>query len=100
MTLTEFIDRIKLENNIQFETKDIEQSIIRKARKVKTGNCAAVDDETVKQWILEYDPEKEKPPVIDESKKVRVVPGTGTVAVPVGKPEEKENEWGTQQSLF
>ena len=94
MTLTEFIERVKLENGIQFDTKDIEKSIVEKARKAKTGNCAAVDDETVKKWILEYKPGEKK-----EEKKAEPKEEAKTVAVPVGKSEES-GEWGTQESLF
>ena len=92
MTLTEFIDRVKLENSIEFETKDIEKAIVSNAQKLRSGNCAAVDDETVKKWILEYKPGEKKEEPKKETK-------TETVAVPVGKSEEK-GEWGTQQSLF
>lgn len=100
MTLTEYIDQIKLENNIQHDTAKIAKYIVSKARKQpKDNGCAAVDNETVKKWILEYSPDKDEKK--DEKKvkvedKVKTIP-TGT---PVGKEEEKENEWGVQESLF
>lgn len=99
MTLTEYIEQIKLENNIQHETAKIAKYIVSKARKQpRESSCAAVDNETVKKWILEYSPDKDEKEVKKEDK-VKTIP-TGTVdAVPVGRSEES-GEWGTQESLF
>lgn len=58
MTLNEYIDKIKAENNITYETKDIANYIKDCARKQKEGDCAVLDNETVKNLIVTYDPSK------------------------------------------
>ena len=58
MKLNEYIDKIKAEYKIPYETKDISRYIIDCAHKQKEGNCAVLDDETVKNLIVTYDPSK------------------------------------------
>ena len=98
MTLTEYIEKIKAENGIQFETAGIEKHINDKAReanKDKSG-CICIDDETVKKWILEYDPNKEGTEKFQEKKKET----KKEMEKPVGVPKKETGEWGEQQSLF
>lgn len=59
MTLNEYISKIKLENNIQAEDKDIEDYVVKKAKEYLKGKNGAVDNEMVAQWIKSY-PVKEK----------------------------------------
>lgn len=99
MTLTEYIEKIKAENAIPYGTHKIEEYINNKARKAnkdKSG-CICIDDETVKKWILEYDPNKtatEKFEKIQEEKK------EPEMEKPVGVTKKETGEWGEQQSLF
>lgn len=58
MTLTEYINETLKAYNLKFKASEIEGYLYDKAREVKKGNCAVVDDETVKEWIINYDPEK------------------------------------------
>lgn len=58
MELVEYIDKVKIENNISFDTKDIKKYIEELARKMANGkNCIGISDEDVKQWIIEFTPE-------------------------------------------
>jgi hypothetical protein len=60
MTLTEYITATLKNYNLTFKPGDVEAFLYDKAREVKKGNCAVVDDDTVKDWILNYDPEYKK----------------------------------------
>lgn len=60
MTLTEYITATLKNYNLNFKAKDVEAFLYDKAREVKKGNCAVVDDDTVKDWILNYDPDYKK----------------------------------------
>lgn len=63
MTLKEFVERIKLENNIAYETNDIIKFITKEAEKHKENNVACISDEDVKNLIINFKGEikKEKP---------------------------------------
>lgn len=94
MTLTEYIEKIKTENAITYGTHKIEEYINSKAKEVLKGKNGAIDDETIKKWILEYEPNKaeEKTEKKDEEPK--------PIEKPVGVPKKETGEWGEQQSLF
>ena len=53
MTLKEFIEKVKAEENIPTDTDDIKNYVTGKARKQASRGVAVVDDDTVKNWILE-----------------------------------------------
>ena len=56
MTLLEFIEKVKMENNIQTSIKDLEALIYKKAKEeAGRSNSVSIDDETVKNWILNYE---------------------------------------------
>lgn len=56
MTLLEFIEKIKAEHNISTSTGNLEKMINKRARAAAgQANCVAIDNETVKGWILEYE---------------------------------------------
>lgn len=68
MTLHEFIDKVTAEENINTATKDIAEYVKDKARKEAVHGCAVIDDETVKNWVLECRegvPKKKDPDRID-----------------------------------
>lgn len=60
MTLTEYITATLKNYNLTFKPGDVEKFLYEKAKEVKKGNCAVVDDDTVKDWILNYDPDYTK----------------------------------------
>lgn len=60
MTLTEYITATLKNYNLTFKPGDVEKFLYEKAKEVKKGNCAVVDDDTVKDWILNYDPDYKK----------------------------------------
>lgn len=56
MTLTEFIEKVRAENNIPVSVKDLEVMINKRAKAAAGASSSiGIDDETVKQWILSYD---------------------------------------------
>lgn len=56
MTLLEFIEKVKMEHNIQTSIKDLEVMINKRAKAAAGASSSiGIDDETVKQWILSYD---------------------------------------------
>lgn len=63
MTLKEFVERIKLENNISYETNDIIKFITKEAEKQQENNVACISDEDVKNLIINFKGviKKEKP---------------------------------------
>lgn len=76
MTLNEFVERLKVENNIMFETKDIIDAVVDEARKNTKDNYACLTDDEVKNIVLNYKgetkkerKENEKVEVKDDSKK-------------------------------
>ena len=54
MTLNEFVERLKVENNIMFETKDIIDAVVDEARKNTKDNYACLTDDEVKNIVLNY----------------------------------------------
>lgn len=56
MTLLEFIEKVKMDHNIQTSIKDLEALIYKKAKEeAGRSNATCIDDETVKNWILNYE---------------------------------------------
>ncbi|MBR2578018.1 MAG: hypothetical protein IKE38_03705 [Erysipelotrichaceae bacterium] len=97
MTLNEYIEKIKLEHNIKYSTQAIENYVTDKARELLKSRSGAVDDETVKAWILEFDPKKE-----DEEKEEKATKKEDKKDFdkPIGNPKQEKGQWGEQQSLF
>ena len=61
MELLDFIADVRAANNIAASLKDIEKMCYERAKEVAgAGNAAAIDDETVRQWIISYDEWKSK----------------------------------------
>lgn len=55
MTLLEFIEKVRAENNISASAKEL-AAMINKRAKAAAGASSSIgiDDETVKEWILSY----------------------------------------------
>lgn len=68
MTLKEFITQLKADYNLQKTVDQIEAIVTRHAREEAKGNVAVIDDDTVKDWIINADNEKEEEPVIKTAK--------------------------------
>lgn len=76
MTLNEFVERLKVENNIMFETKDIIDAVVDEARKIQKDDYACLTDDEVKNIVLNYkgktkedNKKDDKVEVKDDSKK-------------------------------
>lgn len=57
MTLKEFVNKTILENNLQFKVDDVVDNINKKAKEYLGGKNGAIDDETIKNWIINYKPD-------------------------------------------
>lgn len=96
MTLNQFIKETLQAYSLKFEEQDVERYIYRKAREECKGSSIAIDDETIKEWILNYDPAKEpktEPAPKAEVKAVELKPKPA----PKPKKEKKNDE---QISIF
>lgn len=57
MTLQEFIQNTLTAYNLEYKVEDVSKYLYDKAREIREGkSVVAVDDETVKEWIINYDP--------------------------------------------
>lgn len=54
MSLKEFIEKVKIESSLDIDVEKCVKFIRDEARKQATDGCAAVDDETVREWILKF----------------------------------------------
>ncbi len=97
MTLNEYIEKIKLEHNIEYSAQAIENYVTDKAKKLLKSRSGAVDDETVKSWILEFNPGKEDEEKEEEATKKE---DKKDFDKPIGHPKQEKGQWGEQQSLF
>lgn len=89
MKLEEYIEKIKLENCFNKDTKSIEAHINKKAEKMLNRQNGCIDDETVKAWIIEFCNQKEE---IKQETKEKVIS--------VKEEKEVKGQWGQQTSLF
>ena len=73
MTLSEFIAKVALENDLKIDTRndsDCIRYIERKAKDKAEGRSSiGIDDETIRQWILDYVNEESKVNPKEEAKK-------------------------------
>ena len=100
MTLIEFIEKIKVENNIAYKTEDIEKQIMDKAKKKLNNKNGAIDNETIKKWIVSYKPRNESE-ADEETKHQEEAPEQSRVKIVGTKDKDKvEGSWGIQESLF
>lgn len=114
MTLNEFIEKVKSENNITYETEDILDQITDKAKEHLNGKDGGIDDETIKEWILNYNPEEKVEfktkitkagyEVHDNGNKVKVdkeeVSEPRVKIVGTKDKDKVDGSWGHQESLF
>lgn len=95
MTLLEFIQNTIKAYSLKFNENDVKRYIMEKARAECQGSSIAIDDETIKEWILNYDPAKEPAPKAE----VKAVekPKPKPEPKPAPKKEKKNDE---QISIF
>lgn len=95
MTLEEFVEKVKIENNIKHKTLDILKFINDKANKKLNNKPGAIDDETIKDWILKFNPNK-----TDEDDDSNLVIEPKKKVVGTKDKDKVEGSWGSQTSLF
>lgn len=66
MQLDEFIKKVLEDYKMNYSVPSVEGYIVSKARALAKQNVAVVDDETVKDWIVNYDPK-----ALEEEKKAK-----------------------------
>lgn len=66
MQLNEFIKKVLEDYKMNYSVPSVEGYIVSKARALAKQNVAVVDDETVKDWIVNYDPK-----ALEEEKKAK-----------------------------
>lgn len=106
MTLNEFIEGLKKDYKLQKSVDQIRQIIISKAHKEAKGNCAVIDDDTIKDWIINADteavPEKPIPAAVTTAKSYEEYKATikeKYAPKKVIKPEKKDDGY-EQITLF
>lgn len=93
MTLMEFIQDTLKAYSLKFSENDVKRYIMEKARAECQGSSIAIDDETIKEWILNYDPAK--------APKAEVKPLEKPKPKPEPKPTpKKEKKTDEQISIF
>lgn len=99
MTLEEYIAQINAELSlgIEDEVDKCKRYIFSEARLEATNNCACVDNETVKEWIIYY--AENKPEGYEEEVKCVAEEPKKEPVRKKEKKEEKQNE-SVQLSLF
>lgn len=68
MNTIEAIEKFKLEHDIPYDTQDIVDYVMDKARDLIKGQSGFIDDETVYGWILKYNPDQEELERLEEKK--------------------------------
>lgn len=88
MELTDYIEKVKIENNIKYETKDIEKYIVDYVEKQAKGKkYVGISDKDVEDMIKQFTPEdmssskesttKEKVNVVSKEKIEESIKNTG-----------------------
>lgn len=102
MTLDDFIAQVLAEYGLPFQASSVRSYVVDQARKVATRNVACIDDDTVKDWIINYSPNKgsyeEK--ALKKAEVKTVAPPIQKKFKPVKVEEKKEEKKDVQLSLF
>ena len=88
MTLKEYIEKVLQEYNLNHKELDVERYINSKARDHAVGNVAVIDDETIKEWIINYDPKA----IETEAKEKAQKQATEQMNVAIRNKEIKEKQ--------
>lgn len=100
MTLDDFIAQVLAEYGLPFQASLVRSYVVDQARKVATRNVACIDDDTVKDWIINYSPNKGSWEEKALKKKETVAPPIQKKFKPVKVEEKKEEKKDVQLSLF
>lgn len=101
MQLTEFIENVMKTYGMTHPVKDVQQFINNKARALAVGSVAVVDDDTVRDWIINYDPsEKEQKAREHATKQMEVAQRNKDIPKSEPHPMKKEQKQNEQISLF
>ena len=108
MTLQEFIKKLKDDYQINATVSKIEAIVKKHAKAAAISGVAVIDDDTVKDWIINADNEKEEEPVVktvktaeEYDKKIKEKYGKKPEPKTEPKKEEpKEEKRYEQPSLF
>lgn len=66
MQLDEFIKKVLEDYKMKYSVSEVHSYVVKKAKEKAKQNVAVVDDETVKDWIVNYDPK-----ALEEEKKAK-----------------------------
>ena len=88
MQLDEFIKKVLEDYKMNYSVAAVRGYVVTKAKELAKQNVAVVDDETVKDWIVNYDPK-----ALEEEKKVKAQNhATEQMNVAVKNKEIKEKQ--------
>lgn len=88
MQLDEFIKKVLEDYKMKYNVAAVHGYVVTKAKELAKQNVAVVDDETVKDWIVNYDPK-----ALEEEKKAKAQARTTEQAnVAVKNKEIKEKQ--------
>ena len=100
MTLDDFIAKVLADYGLPFQQSSIRSYVMDQARAVAVRNVACIDDDTVKDWIINYSPNKGSWEEKHIEKKAEVKPPVQKKFKPVKIEEKKEEKKDVQLSLF
>lgn len=88
MQLDEFIKKVLEDYKMKYSVSEVHSYVVTKAKEMAKQNVAVVDDETVKDWIVNYDPK-----ALEEEKKAKTQShATEQMNVAVKNKEIKEKQ--------
>lgn len=110
MTLKEYCYDVLIEmrKEQEYNIDDVVDYIVYQAKKHLDGKNGGIADETIKQWVMEYDPSKkiEEESKLEEKPKKKISEMSLDEAIANAKTEHKPKKrevsgsWGTMESLF
>lgn len=114
MTLKEYCYDVLIEmrKEQEYNVDNVVDYVTEKAQEYLNNENGAVDDETIKKWVMEYDPSKvseslgTKEVKIEEKPKKKISEMSLDEAIANAKEEHKPKKkevsgsWGTMESLF
>lgn len=106
MTLKEYCYDVLIEmrKEQEYNVDNVVDYVTEKAREYLNSKNGAVDDDTIKKWVMEYDPSKEVKAEEKPKKKISEMSLDEAIAnaKEEHKPKKKEvsGSWGTMESLF
>ena len=100
MTIQEFIKQTLDSYDLKHDPEKVLQSIRMRAQALAKNGMAAVDDDTVKDWILQFDPSEKYAEIKKKAAEKKEEPKPIEVKKDPPKKEKKEEKQNEQLSLF